>query len=781
VNEPDPDFRDEQTRRLLSAVDRAQLGQTLDELVGEQLRTVRRRFVVHGLCWSLLLPALVVLAAFLLDNFLRLPTPIRLFHTAITVGVVVWSVQRFLRYPLGKHLLPVDLATAIERRFPELHERLVSALQLKRLGDEGGPGLRNQSPEMIDALLQETAAHARTLPLHELYDTRRTGRLLLGSTASIVLLGGLAFSAPATAWAFVLRHLGADASYPRATTLIVELPPAGDELQRTDTDDRTELVLSAGADLHVSILAQGVVPPEVQLLVEAAGTSRALPTTPRGNARFRYVFRRVNESFTFRARGGDDERGDREVVVRTIHPPLVSEIRAELTPPTYTGRQPSVQSGGAIEALQGSGVAMSVRATSEVDRAVLVFLESGREIELERTTRTDDDGTIVLYATTFAVEQSDRYQVKLTGESGLSNPNPGTYPVTALEDYAPVGRWLLPDDASNTLLLPTAWLCVRGNARDDFGLTSAQLVVDAGEGVTTAEDLLPAPTEAGARMTAAGLLTMIELSGLLGQRPTDALSLQLTLQDNCEPTQGSTELPRRQVQIIDEAQLASAIARDFRSLREDAQQSLDLQLDRRDRLQELVDQGAVPSLLTAQVITSVEVGQGRVQASADRLHRGMMRAFDTHLFNRLDPSPNATQLISAYTEFHRSAASPLPHDPAFYRQLIDQRQQGTLGAMEQCLDPILGMIGSCERLAQDLSPPCLRLLAEAQVARNSDELQNRLRAAIDMQTQIVTCLEQLLARLEEWNDYQDLIQEARALREKQRDVLNRTEELRDRK
>ena len=39
-------------------------------------------------------------------------------------------------------------------------------------------------------------------------------------------------------------------------------------------------------------------------------------------------------------------------------------------------------------------------------------------------------------------------------------------------------------------------------------------------------------------------------------------------------------------------------------------------------------------------------------------------------------------------------------------------------------------------------------------------------------------LEQLLLRLEEWNDYQDLVQEVRALRDRQRDLQNRTEEAR---
>jgi len=61
------------------------------------------------------------------------------------------------------------------------------------------------------------------------------------------------------------------------------------------------------------------------------------------------------------------------------------------------------------------------------------------------------------------------------------------------------------------------------------------------------------------------------------------------------------------------------------------------------------------------------------------------------------------------------------------------------------------------------------------------DLQQTIAAAVEVQASIVASLQKLLGRLDEWNDFQDLVQEARALREKQRDVQNRTEDLRGRK
>jgi hypothetical protein len=91
------------------------------------------------------------------------------------------------------------------------------------------------------------------------------------------------------------------------------------------------------------------------------------------------------------------------------------------------------------------------------------------------------------------------------------------------------------------------------------------------------------------------------------------------------------------------------------------------------------------------------------------------------------------------------------------------------------------MTGLCDLLQTELAPNAVRALAKAQIARGAPELTAALTEATQLQTKIAATLQDLLGRLDEWNDYQDLVQEARALRERQRDVQNRTEEIRGRK
>ena len=760
----------------------------LRPLLERQLARLRRRYLTFGVAKALLWTAALVLLFFGLDRWLDLPPAIRLLHTVVVGGALVFALQRFVRYPLSRRFSDVDLAMWVERAYPELHQRLVSAIQLHGASDDE---LRNQSRAMVDALWRETAEQTRSLRLDALFDNRAMARVGLGAAAlTLLLLGGAALS-PATARTFLLRHLGADVRYPRATTLVVELPPAGPDLQRSDRDGTTELVLPAGADLHVSVLARGVVPKAVFLdLTTPRGdgqeaAARPVPMTPRPGDRFRHVFRRVSGAFRFHARGGDDDRGDREVIVRTVRPAQVATLEAVVEPPTYTQVARVEQQGGAIEALVGSRVELTVGVTAAVRDAQMVFLESGRRLQLQPVQLQDDGGASLGFRGEFVLEGSDRYQVELVADNGLRNPNPGTYPISALKDYAPVGRWLLPED-DTLALLPTGLLCVRVDARDDFGLTAVGLTIERGGEVALEQPLLAAVGEGEAAAPTKRVFPtrILEVTDLLGKAgPGEGLFLRLDLTDNKEPEAGVAALPRRIVQVVDPPQLASLIAKRFRRLREEVEQAESIQADRRARLADLLgrrDAGEEPAGPgeVAQVLTSVEVGQGRIQSAIQRVHRGLMRAFDLHLWNRLETSQNAEAVVRLFQAHADAATEPVALDPAFYRDLTARRSAGTLGAMETTLDPILTMIDLTDRLATEDAPAALRLLAEAQVARGEQDRAPLLVEAQARQQRIEEVLRQLLLRLEEWNDYQDLVQEVRALRDRQRDLQNRTQEAR---
>ena len=766
----------------------------LRPLLARQLSKLRGRYLVHGVAKTLLCTLALVSLFYVLDRWLRLPTPVRIVHTIIAAAACGLASWRFIRYPMTRRFTDLDLAMWIESAQPDLHQRLVSALQLH----DGGAADRNQSQAMIGRLWQETAEQTRALRTENLFDNRSLSRVVAGAALITATLALGAALSPDSARIFLLRHVGLGIEYPRATRLTVELPRTDPKLanrnnfKRVDSEGLTELTMPAGADLPVSVLAEGVVPKEAFLDVktrrddDATSVARTVPLTPRPGDRFRHVFRRLSGQFEFRARGGDDERGDRLVVVRTVRPAQVSTLSATITPPAYTGVMQIEQQGGAIEALAGSEVMLRVTATAPVREAQLVFLESGKDVALKPIAPQDDGGTSLSFTGTFTLETSDRYEIRLVAENGLRNPKPGTYPISALQDYAPVGRWLLPED-DTLALLPTGLLCLRVDVRDDFGLTAAELSIERGGNVALTASMLPPPEPAAPRsppVKRAFPTKLFEVRELLGgTEGGKGLFAQLTLRDNKMPQAGVAELPRRIVQIVDPQQLAGIIAKRFRRLREEVEQAESIQQDRSERLDDLVARvqagdETVSAGELAQILTGIEVGQGRIQSAVQRVTLGLMRAFDLHLWNRLEPSQHAATVVALYRDHVAGLTEPTALDPAFYRDLNVRRKAGTLGAMETTLDPILSMFELTDSLATDDAPKVTALLAKAQIARGEADRTPLLTAAQVRQQRIRAVLAELLLRLEEWNDYQDLVQEVRALRDRQRDLQNRTEEAR---
>jgi hypothetical protein len=85
------------------------------DLLAGQAARLRRRYLVHGLGWTLLLPAAAIGLFFGLDHTLHLPLAVRLLHTTVTIALLAYGLQRFLLYPLSRRFQSLDIAQALER------------------------------------------------------------------------------------------------------------------------------------------------------------------------------------------------------------------------------------------------------------------------------------------------------------------------------------------------------------------------------------------------------------------------------------------------------------------------------------------------------------------------------------------------------------------------------------------------------------------------------------------------------------------------------------------
>lgn len=772
-----------QTREQLT-----RLGDRLDSLLARQRAQLRQRFLVHGLGWVVAAATSALVVYYLADRGLRLPIGVRILASIGVAVFLLLAVRRRVLYPLSRSIGRDDVAVAFERRFPDLAERLISAVQLtdqvRRDSDDAGSTrtLRNQSEAMIAKVVEEAAASAEALPHSQLYNPRRTLRVwAVAACGLLVAIAGVLLE-PAATKVFVKRILGFDVAYPRETTLRLQLPDDPQSFLIERQGQRARVTMAAGDDLPVLVQAEGIVPREVFLIVEGGrGTSPQLAMTARGGGLFKHSFRRVAGNLSFHARGGDDDRGDLEVEVVTLFPPRVATVRAVLEPPAYTGLPPAAQAGGAIEALEGTRVDIAVVATSPVARAKLVFLETGLEVALAERVIEDDDGQRTVQAGSFIVTKSDRYQVELISPEGLHNPHPGHYPVVALADHAPVGRVLLPTSDELNVVLPGGVLPLRVEMLDDYGLAQAQALFEVGKDRQVGKlELLPASQSTAPRRVVVTELLPLDQLPIEGAKLSvgDTLSLGIHLGDIKQPVAMTTELPPREIFVVGDSDLARRISGHFRRIREEVERAYTLQQDRHDRLDDVAqalqagdDRDAVRNDLAI-----VQVGQARVLGLGKRIRDELIRSFNLHLFNGLEASPHAETVRSLFLQYHRQNTEAVAAAPAFYVDLGEQRRTGAVGSMPKTLDPILAMILSASAVADTLSPRAVRLMDRSAIEPTAEATAQTLAEAAKAQEDILTELVALRDKLDEWNEFQDVVAQTRALRDKQRDVQSRTQE-----
>src|SRR5204862_8151586 len=115
----------------------------------------RRLFAVDGLSRVILAIAAFAVVTFLLDWALILPSVVRL--VLLVGGLAGFGFLAFKRifYPMGVKISDDDLALFVERHFPELNDRLISAIQLTREPLNTGREGAGNSPELVAALVAD--------------------------------------------------------------------------------------------------------------------------------------------------------------------------------------------------------------------------------------------------------------------------------------------------------------------------------------------------------------------------------------------------------------------------------------------------------------------------------------------------------------------------------------------------------------------------------------------------------------------------------------------------
>jgi hypothetical protein len=150
---------------------------------------LRRYYVINGVNWLIATVSIAVALILLLWAYLGVPEPAVAALGAIAGAATLVVAIRHLVYPLTRRISDGDLVVVLERRFPQLADRLSAALQLRNYA---GPA--RYSPVMIEALLRDADRAADELDVAAALRPNRLLPIGLVAVAASMALAATSYS-----------------------------------------------------------------------------------------------------------------------------------------------------------------------------------------------------------------------------------------------------------------------------------------------------------------------------------------------------------------------------------------------------------------------------------------------------------------------------------------------------------------------------------------------------------------------------------------------------------
>jgi hypothetical protein len=430
----------------------------LEERIAAIRRQVRRLVLVHAGAWLVGVTVAALLALGLLDFLLRLQDRgIRVILSLSVAGLICWVLYRFLLPAALAQFRDVDLALRLEKRFPQLSDRLSSTVQfLKQAEDDEQAG----SATLRRAVISQTWADLEQLDLSQAIERRPTIRA--AAVASLVCLLALVFCAAdrhsaQIALARMINPFG-NARWPQVHHLAFRDPP-----RRIASGDRFEVTLIDArgkpfpADVRIHFRYEGDDAEQVQamqLVGDALVASKDNVTRP----------------FSYRAVGGDYHSME-WIPLAVVDAPAVDSLSITLHYPEYSGMQPA-KADQRISALEGTRIELKGTVTRRL-RSASVRHDSGAVVPLAIAADGHGFSLSPQADPSFVVEKSGSYWFELGDLEGLVGGRDIRYDMQAIPDAAPAV--LIEQPAANVYVTPSAVVPLKITVKEDLAIKDVDL------------------------------------------------------------------------------------------------------------------------------------------------------------------------------------------------------------------------------------------------------------------------------------------------------------------
>lgn len=702
----------------------------------------------------------------------EMPREARVAMLTVITGVAAviayfWIIRRVRARWRNK-----SLAVLVERRHPTFADRLVSSVEL----EEQRQSLSPMGQRLLDVTNKEIDEEIVRVEIHRLFNPAPLARVAGLATffAITVIVFGIFATHALTTWAHRLYGLS-DEPWPRRAAIEV----VGFEETKTKKIARgSNFVLRVRADAK-----RPTPPPEVCTVHfrTADGERGRVNMNQQGSPRDGYQyylfddkpFRTLLNDVTFDVVGFDHRV--RDYHLRVVASPVVESLRIQSHLPDYTGLLPRTEVyRDGMRLPRGTRITVLGRANKPLENISVLNLTTNESFGLQPTDTAGPENNLFRYELG-ELNNSVRHEIELLDQDGVVGQQPFFLLLQSVEDQPPEVDMRL--RGIGTAITQTAILPMEGAIADDYGVQAAWFELQM-------EDEPPLrvaiSVASSADVTAALDLKELQASASQWQFPVgSSVKLHVAAADRFdledEPNVGQSD--PYELEVVTPSQLLALLEAHELGLRLRLTQIIGELRETRDSLSEV-------TFMEKNDPHAGEVGQGNPEAR-ETLSRDVENVQDVEAnLADADTVDRARALVRLRVQRARQ-----------HGQRAEQEVLGVALSFEDIRDELVNnRVDSQDRrrrIEQDIVAP-LKAVAENRFPQLHDrlqELENQLTSAdfgrmklesMASVDEILAELENVLARLLELEDFNDLIEIVRSLIEEQQALAEETKKQRKR-
>ena len=439
-----------------------------------------RRVWKRSLFWTgfaILLTGVIALLVgeAVVDWLMPLPSVVRIALLGVGVGITGYLLYVYLVRPLRASLTLRDIALTVEQTYPDLEDRLVSAMEF---------GNREAADpieaHMLQRLLEDTTERVKDLNFKSTVDHSRARKHVGIAALAVVGCCILAMLFPSEIQTSLLRVLAPwEKTDPILTTKLAVDPGDARILQ--------------GKSLPIHVTVTGKSADKVVLTYRALGARSREDTEtevavqeinmlPNANDTRGFAYEIFNIHTDTEYYVTANETTSQRYTVEVFEMPKVTEISVAYTYPGYTGLNPVVQTGtGDIQAVVGTAAEIRLTTnkaiqTATFSRETSAVSESEEAAAPVSTEMVISDGNTL--TTRIEVLEDETYRVVLHCIDGFNNEIPIEYIIKALPDAVP--EVVIKEPGRDVKTTKLGEVEIVAEATDDYGVAELKLMYRVG-------------------------------------------------------------------------------------------------------------------------------------------------------------------------------------------------------------------------------------------------------------------------------------------------------------